>query len=240
MMAPAFAGDSLLVVDRALPQVNLNNSSGPVRSNVRWADDQGFLGDTFAIGNAGERWVIDSIRTWTVPGGGSEGQPQQLGDFYQDVRLYFGSSAGDLTPVVSGQFTAGSSGTSNANIQVTDATQNGASFYDDFGTNLRIWQVDFTNLNLAVDGGTKYSFGVWGMGRQIPGTDGKIYRWFNHASNSGLSGNAQQGADGTMFLFDTGGRAAGSFQAQGSGWDKNSDINVQIFAHRVSANSDTQ
>lgn len=228
---PVFAADSTLVVDRGLPQVNLNNSSGPVRSNVRWSwHDQGFLGDSFTIGNPGERWVIDSIRTWTVPGSAAD-QANQLGDFYQDVRLYFGRSAGDVTPLHAASLTAGSNDTGDANIQITDASQNGTALYDDFGTALRVWQVDFTNLNLVVDGGATYRFGVWGSGRPIAGSDGKNYQWFNHASNAALSGTTQDSADGVMLLFDAGGRFKGTFNTNGSGWDKSADINVQVFAH---------
>src|SRR5437016_8565776 len=106
MALPAFAADSTLVVDRGLPQVNLNNASGPVRSNVRWGwHEHGFLGDDFTIGSPGERWVIDSIRTWTVPGTEGAVLPH-LGDFYQDVRLHLGKT--DLTPISTAQLTSGS------------------------------------------------------------------------------------------------------------------------------------
>jgi hypothetical protein len=228
---PAFSADSVLVVDRGLPQTNLNNASGPARSNVRWGwNDHGFLGDDFTIGSAGERWVIDSIRTWAVPGS-LDRDAEHLGDFYQDVRLHFGAS--DLTPVSTVQLSPGSDETGNGNVRISEATQAGALFYDDFGTSLRIWQIDFSNLNLAVEGGVKHRFGVWGMGRAIPEADGKTYAWSNHASNAPLSGTQQDGADGLMLLFDAAGRSEGTFRAEGHGWDKAADINVQVFAHRV-------
>jgi hypothetical protein len=223
------------VVDRGLPQANLNNVSGAARSNVRWASgDSGFLGDSFVIGAAGERWVIDSIRTWAVPGL-QESDPDHFGDFYQDVRLYFGASGADLTPAVTGLLIPGSDQSNNPNVLISEATRAGAQLYDDFGKFLRVWQVDFNNLNLPVDGGASYNFGVWGMGRQVPGHAGAAYMWFNHASNSELSASRQDGADGVMLLFEGSGRSAGEFTSQGNGWDKNSDINVQVFAHRVSA-----
>src|SRR5947209_13902548 len=82
LAVPALAADSILVVDRGLPQNNLNNTSGSVRSNVRWGwHDHGFLGDDFSIGAPGEHWVIDAIRTWVVPGH-SGTQAAHLGDFY--------------------------------------------------------------------------------------------------------------------------------------------------------------
>lgn len=220
------------VVNRGLPKVNLNNASGPVRSNVRWGwHQQGFMGDDFTIGAPGERWVVESIRTWVVPGSGSR-RPAKLGDVYQDVRLYFGSESRDLTPVAAGDFAEGSDETSNEKIRMSDAE--GAIAYDDLGTSLRIWQVDFKGLSLKVNGGEKYRFGVWGLGRQIPNEDGKRYMWYNHASNAELSGAAQDGADGEMILFDGAGRFEKRFQAKGAGWDKSADINVQVFARRVS------
>jgi hypothetical protein len=234
LASSAWAADSILVIDRGLPSGNLNNVSGAARSNVRWASgDSGFLGDHFVFGAPGEKWVIDSIRTWSVPGL-EEVDPDHLGDFYQDVRLYFGASGGDLTPVASGLLSPGNDQSSNPHVGVTEATRSGVPLYDNFGKFLRVWQIDFTGLNLSVDGGANYSFGVWGMGREIPGSNGKGYMWFNHASNAPLSMARQDGADGVMLLFDGSGKAAGEFTGQGNGWDKNSDINVQVFAHRLS------
>jgi hypothetical protein len=230
---PAVAADSVLVVDRGLPQNNLNNASGNVRSNVRWAgDNQGFIGDDFTVGATGEHWVIDSIRTWAVPGY-STVTAARLSDFYQDVRLYLGTSSSDVTPVVTAQLAEGTDQVSNPNVRISEATRDGALLYDDFGTMLRIWQIDFTNLNIPVRGGSKTRFGVWGMGRPIPGQDGKTHLWFNHGSNAALSGTRQDGADGLMLIFDGAGRADGTLRAEDKDWDKASDINVQVFAHRV-------
>jgi len=230
---PAVAADSVLVVDRGLPQNNLNNASGSVRSNVRWTgDNQGFIGDDFTVGATGERWVIDSIRTWTVPGY-STATAARLSDFYQDVRLYLGTSSSDVTPVATAQLVEGSDEVSNPNVRISEATGDGALLYDDFGTMLRIWQIDFTNLSIPVRGGFKTRFGVWGMGRPIPGQEGKSHQWFNHGSNAALSGTRQDGADGLMLIFDGAGRAGGTLRADDKDWDKASDINVQVFAHRV-------
>ena len=59
--------------------------------------------------------------------------------------------------------------------------------------------------------------------------------WYNHASNARMSVAQQDGADGKMLLFNGAGRSRGEFNAEGNGWDKPADINVQIFAHRVDA-----
>ena len=97
---PALAGDATLVFDRGLPQANLNNISGDARSNVRWSGDNGgFFGDDFSIGAPGERWVVDSIRVWTVPGITETGA-KRLGDIYQDMALQMPpANPGGLTPV---------------------------------------------------------------------------------------------------------------------------------------------
>jgi hypothetical protein len=155
-----------------------------------------------------------------------------LGDLYQDVRLYFGASEG-LTPIASGLLAPGADQTSNPHVRLSPVTQ--AIPYDDFGTSVQVWQVDFDRLSLPVDGGAKYTFGVWGMGRPVPGKEGKTYQWFNHASNAELSGARQDGADGAMLQFGAGGNFEGAVDSNGNGWDKSSDINVQVFAHRVAA-----
>jgi hypothetical protein len=71
------------------------------------------------------------------------------------------------------------------------------------------------------------------MGRPIAGQDGKTHMWFNHGSNAALSGARQDAADGVMLVFDGAGRADGTLRAEDKDWDKPSDINVQVFAHRV-------
>ncbi len=236
LAVPAFAADSVMVVDRGLPQSNLGAIAGSARSNLRLSvQADAFMGDDFTIGKPGEKWVIDSIRVWTVPGLGTP-PALHLGDYFADTRLYFGSGE-DVSPVVTAQLTAGSDETSNANVKVTDAIANGAQLYDDFGKGLRIWQVDFQNLNLSAEGGTKYTFGVWGMGRSNPAREGHSYMWFNHASNAALSGSRQDGADGRIREFDGAGRYQGDLTTENNGWDKGADINVQVFAHRVKATS---
>jgi hypothetical protein len=230
---PVAAAGPALVVDRGLPQANLNNSTG-YRSNIRWSSyESGFLGDDFTVGAAGQSWVIDSIRVWTVPGVHGR-DPENLGDSFQDVRLYFGDTLGGLSPVMTGLLKAGSSEPSNANIKISDATAAGGHVYEDFGANMHVWQIDFTQLNLAVEGGAKYRFGTFGLGRPM-GRAEKTNAWFNVATNAELAGAKQDGADGEMLLFTSGGKFKRVFDGKGAGWDKSSDINVQVFAHRVDA-----
>jgi hypothetical protein len=232
---PALPADKpQLVVDRGLPQVNLNNTSGDSRANVRWSGDgNGFVGDDFTIGAPGETWVIDAIRTWAVPQITTT-STKHLGDLYQDVRLYFGTAGNALTPVASGLLSEGSDQPDNTAIHITDTTAAGAIPYDDFGKNLRVYEIHFSHLNRVVQGGIRYGFGVFGMGRAIPDNqDGKIYLWFNLASNAQLSANQQDGADGVLLLYDGAGKSEGTFDSNGKQWNKSSDMNVQVFAHRM-------
>lgn len=230
---PAGAADSVLVVDRGLPQANVNNVSVDSRSNVRWSsEDHGFVGDDFTVGAPGETWVIDKIRTWAVPQI-SVTSSKHLGDLYQDIRLYFGSTSNALTPIASTLLRQGSDAPENTSVRITDLTQNGATPYEEFGKDLRVVQIEFTQLNATVQGGVKYGFGVWGMGRPVPEKEGKIQSWFNLASNAALSATQQDGADDTLLLFDGAGKFEGTFSSNGNQWNKSSDINVQVFAHRV-------
>ena len=234
LLAPSIAAaQSSPIVDRGLPKAHLNNDAGPLRSNVRWSwYADGFIGDDFTIGAPGERWVIEKIRTWAVPGG-PKLDPENLGDVYQDVRLYFGGTDGDLTPIVAGRLSPGSSQTDNSEIAITDATQDGVLSYDDFGHSLHIWQIDFNTPRLIVEGGVKYRFGVWGLGRANPDREGRSYAWFNHGSNALVADSAQDSADHLLLMFDPAGKFKGSFDANGSGWDKSADINIQVFGHRL-------
>ena len=234
------AGPALLV-DRGLPQTNLNKASGEYRSNIRWSlYDSGFLGDDFSVGAAGEHWVIDTVRVWTVPGV-KKIDPEHLGDFYQDVRLYFGGPQDGVSPIVTGRLTSGSDQSSNPNILISDATAAGAVRYEEIQAHMRVWQIDFTQLNLNAEGGVKYRFGAWGLGRTVvnkagePNKAGKTYAWFNAASHAPLAGAAQDGADGEMLLFTSGGKFKNAFDGKSAGWDKTSDINVQVFGHHVDA-----
>jgi hypothetical protein len=219
-----------LVLDRGLPVSNLNNASGDARrSNVRWdAGEDGFSGDDFKFGAPGERWVIDRIRTWAVPGN-SLGDPAFLGDYFKDVTLLFGRGEAVLKPVAQLPLEPGTNG-GKEGVRVTEATREGAPLYDDFGKFFRIWQLDFDNLNLAVDGGAVYRFGVRGAGRLAPGGK-QTFPWFNHGSNAELGEAGRDAADGKLLLFDAAGENAESLDPAVRFWNKPSDLNVQVFAH---------
>src|SRR5260221_9189199 len=189
-----------LLVDRGLPRANWNDASGvAARSNVRWTlYSQGFVGDDFTIGQPGERFVVNTLRMWAVPGA-YQADPNTLGDVYQDIRLYLGGEGENLSPVATGRFSKGSNAVEGADIVIAAAQD--APLYENFGTHFKIYQVDFRNLNLIVEGGKRYRFGAWGMGRPV-GEKGEVYPWFTHASNAQLGETRADGADGQLHLFE--------------------------------------
>ncbi|AOX01960.1 hypothetical protein BJP34_23265 [Moorena producens PAL-8-15-08-1] len=223
-----------MLFDRGLPTENLNNVSGANRSNLRWTTDaqnQGFSGDDFTIGNVEDTFVIDTIRTWMVPGL-SIGDPDNLGDWFESLTLLTGLAAeDDISPLASATLDPNSNVTSNPDITITQVPYLDAagSIYDNFGDLVNIWQIDFKNLKWTIEGGTTYNFGVRGVGREIPEISGLFYPWYNHASNAALSGSPQDGADNLYLLFDASGNLVDIVDTNGKGWDKSSDINVQIF-----------
>ncbi|NEO68881.1 hypothetical protein [Moorena sp. SIO3H5] len=223
-----------MLFDRGLPTENLNTISEANRSNVRWATDSenlGFYGDDFTIGNVGDTFVIDTIRTWMVPGITGIGDPDNLGDWFESFTLLTGLAAeDDISPFASVTLDFNSNVTSNPDVTITQVPYPDAaeSIYDNFGDFVNIWQVDFNNLNWTIEGGTTYNFGVRGVGREIP-DQGLFYPWFNHASNAALSASPQDGADNRFLQFDASGNFVDTVDSNGNGWDKSSDINVQIF-----------
>jgi hypothetical protein len=92
---------------------------------------------------------------------------------------------------------------------------------------LNIWQIDFFNLGLFGSG--SYLFALGGAGELIT---------FNHASNAALSGTPQDGSDDRYRWFagnalDSSISAGGFIDSDGNGWDKSSDINIQVRATQV-------
>ena len=224
-----------LLFDRGLPSQNLNNAAGANRSNIRWATDaqnQGFFGDDFTIGSVGETYTIDTLRVWVVPGL-SIGDPNSLNDFFNSVSLLVGGSAGsNLTSLASTTNFVSDPNISFTKVTYPDGTN--ATTYDNFGTLVNLWQVDFSNLNWTIDGGVEYSFGVKGIGKQI-GASTIFYPWFNHGSNAALSGSTQDGADDRLLEFDASGNFVATINSDGDGFDKSTDINVQVFGELQSA-----
>jgi hypothetical protein len=218
--------DSLLL-DRGLPTANLNNAAGGNRSNVAWADApyaglNWAIGDTFNLNMSGTYNVSD-IRVWMI-GTGSD----PLSAMWSDLTLFVGGG----TPSSVAPVTAAST--------VSKVTYVGGSSYQGYsGGLIDIYQVDFA-VNLALLGNADYSFFVGGTPTEqnialYPSYGGVSP--FLHSSNAALSGSPQQGADNLVWEIGYNSTLdvlkMDSFSTLGNGWDKPSDVNVQIIGAPV-------
>lgn len=235
----AALAQSTLVCDRGLPTQYLNNAAGANRSNVAWTFGPDWItGDDCTIGAPGELYVITKVRGWNT-----QGAPNglEMGDRFKSISLYLGRPGEALTPVATGALTLSSSTNSNPSITHTRVTySNGANYQGSSGAFIQIWQNDFSDLAFVVSGGEKLYFSGDGILQ-----DGVPYYWFNHASNAALSGSTQQDADdfflgwdradlGTAWPWNS---SCASGYPDCGGWDKSSDINVQVFASLVATST---
>jgi hypothetical protein len=90
-----------------------------------------------------------------------------------------------------------------------------------------MYQLDF-QVNFSLLPGQTYNFFLDGTG------NGQYVIPFAHASNKDLSGSTQQGSDDQMLraTVDSGvlnPATITSWSSKGYGWDKPSDLNVQVF-----------
>ncbi len=208
-----------LLFDRGLPSLNLNNAAGAARSNVTWsASGTEFTGDDFSIGVAGEKYRIDTITVW-----GAQFDPLSLD--VANIALYFGRAGSALSLVSEGAVSGNANGNPNITHSFVTYADGVTDTYEGWGGGVYgIAQTVFSNLNLVIDGGVTYYFGV----------DGDQYEWWSHASNAALSGTPQQGADGKYLIFDKSDLGAVQVvDSQGNGWDKSSDINVRVTGEAI-------
>jgi PEP-CTERM motif len=219
-LAQCLTADSLLV-DRGLPHTNLNNAAGASRSNVAWGFTPPiFPGDSFTVGANPGGYTIDAIRVWVIASGPA------LGSSFSNLQLYTGPNSipGPVSLTEAGSLTPGTNTSSNADIHISSVTYADGSNYQGISGDFHpIFQVDFTNLDLNVAGDASLMFGVNGRG-----IGSNILSLA--ASNAALGGVPADGADGLFYFFDgsnlVGGN--GSVDSNGHGWDKSSDIDVQV------------
>lgn len=222
-----------LVVDRGLPDLNLNNDAGSDRSNVAWGFFAPYLsGDDFTLTSASNNFVIDRVRVWAVTGSASDDQ-FVLEDRFDRLSLFLGKEDdGEVDRVATTTLTGNTPGNSNVTVSNVTYATSGADYQGSGGGFLNIWQIDFENLGFYTGGQFLFSLGG------VPvGEDDAV---FSHASNAALSGTPQQGSDNQYRWFagtadDTSITAGGFIDSQGNGWDKSSDINIQVFATDVPA-----
>ena len=200
---------SPLLVDRGLPTANLNNAAGADRSNVAWSEGDAngttywLDGDTFK-NTSSQSWVIDTIRMWTV-------EPNLT-----SATLWGGVDGSSIGVV------------SNSGV-ITQASYADSSDYQGYsGRYRKIQQVDFA-VNVTLAAGQTYDFFLSGIG-------GDYFTPFSHASNAALSGSPQQSSDGKILWAEVDNgvlTVGGTWDSNGWGWDKSSDINVQVFGNAI-------
>lgn len=225
--ATAHAG---LQVDRGLPGANLNNAAGSDRSNVAWGFSGDYLaGDDFTLGNINTSWAIDSLRLWVI------GSEETLGDRFDNLSLFLGGGS-EISKVSTANLTGNTS--DNTNVSISEVTYPGSTetYQGSGGGLLNIWQLDFSNLG-TFTGGTLLFAVAGGTDPQLQ-QDTQTPITFTHASNAALSGTPQQGSDGQYLWFAGNAQSSsiafgGSIDSNGNGWDKSSDINVQVVARQV-------
>jgi len=227
----------VLLFDRGLPTANINDDAGANRSNVAWGDytpssnyppnDSQILnwaiGDDFTLAGTGSYDVTD-LRVWIVSI--DDSTPDTM---WSNLTLFGGGTDAGTISVLPATYT----------VDPTPVTySNGQSYQGSSGGFISMYQVDFL-LNWSVNAGTTYTFFVAGtptstnIDNYPPGVSP-----FLSASNAGLSGSTQQGADGLFreIGYDDSNdvQYSGTWDSYGScdkcgGWDKSSDINVQLY-----------
>lgn len=252
-LAPAL--HAALIFDRGLPTANANNVVVASRSNVAWGDFPAFdstfsmnwtYGDDFRIGSSGQSYLVSSLRVWIV--GDASGTP--MDQLFSSLTLLGGTPGTTPSVLPACANTTGSNcfdpgtvavvktGTTGVgDIVVTPVVYtNTESYQNSLGGFNNIYQIDFNNLNWLVQGGTTYSFFVNGVAGTV-GNGGNSPRL--HASNGILGGAPAEGADDVLWELGTDiantAVVMDSWTSQGlAAWDKNSDINVQVYGSEVS------
>ena len=211
-LAATLPASATLLVDRGLPTDNLNNAAGADRANVAWAftqytsPDYWVVGDTFA-NTSSQTWSINQITLWTV------GETD--------------------TAILRGGIDGSSIGIASSTCSMTPVTYaNGSTYQGSSGSSIAMYQLNFA-VNITLAPGQTYDFFLDGSGSG----DG-TYVPFVHASNAALSGSTQDGADNTMLYAEVINGSidpsnVGTWTSLGDGWDKASDVNVDVYGTPV-------
>lgn len=239
------ASAQVLVVNRPLPVTNINNAAGSNRSNVDWGDwGYDMSGDTLimpTVSGSNDDWTITHVRMWfdVDPTAYDLNYNQTAtsnltdpGDLFQNINLYWGNG-GTTDPVSivdSANFT-GSLTTDDANVTVQKTHfANGDGYQTNSGAIVQIYQVDFSGLNISAQSGGNYGFALSGTSKDA---NGGSYGWFNEASNGPLGGSpADSDDDFFRYYYLSDGSVEGIYNsaAPDGGWDKTSNINIQVWA----------
>jgi PEP-CTERM motif len=234
-LAPTASADAL-IFDRGLPDsTNVNNAAGANRSNVSWGN-QISNGNYFMVGdnidlsltpNTTGGWVINDIRVWEVAnteiGSPTSTSPPAGSDPHSEfstLTLFLGAAYTTLTPV--------SSTYTSTFVQYLPG---GLNYQGTRGGYFPLYQIDFSGLNILVPATENLGFAI----DAVPNNGNA---WFIHASNAALSGTDQEGFDNFYELYcgnsaTPGASTSASYcdliDSNGNGFDKSSDINVEVF-----------
>lgn len=216
-LAVTMSANATMLVDRGLPTDNLNNAAGGNRSNVDWVQqptggnntpaDYFMVGDTFQ-NTSSQTWNINQITLWT------DGGTTTTASLWGGVQ---GQTIGIVQPsgVISGATYPGATG---ANL---------LGYQGQSGSYYSLQQITFA-VNIILAPGQIYDFFLDGSD---PGSGYGLP--FVEASNAALSGSPQDGADGSMLEAEVVNgslvpSSIKSWTSLGNGWDKASDVNVQV------------
>jgi hypothetical protein len=211
-----------LLFNRGLPTANLNNAAGADRSNVAWADSEStstpseywLPGDDFTLTSSAN---VDDITVWIVGAGTT------APGFLPSGLSLFGGDAGGTISQISTTYTS-------APVTYTDGT----TYQSSSGNYWNLYQVNFA-VNLSLSAGQTYDFFVDQPYQCYSASCDTYVNAFLSASNAGLSGSTQEGADGQFLWLDVNGatNTVETWNSDGAGWDKSSDANVQVYGSPV-------
>ena len=164
------------------------------------------LGDDFRLpGN--DHYKVTTIRVWAVGGDGTS--MADASAELENLILWGGLDNKPIAQIAE-----------NPIVTVAQYSDLQPIYIGTLGGQYLLYKVDFT-VNLRIKGGKLFDFFV-------ENEDDTPYL---HASNAGKSGNVQQGADDTILFLGPEGDIFTYQTSEGTRptWDKDSDVNVQVF-----------
>jgi hypothetical protein len=194
--------------------VNLDMNGHPAPLRLAKQGTPGFIADHFQVGERGEIWIVDAIRTWaTADANGAPGR--KLPALFQKLTLFGGIEAPPPEPAQPPQpecdchnlmtIKSATAGSATSDVRLSSA---------DGG----LWQVDFQNLHWSIPGGMPIQFGI--MGVSASGDP-----WYNYA--------AESGGVHELKAFDDHGKLEGPLKIEGQAVNSGIALRLQVWAHKT-------
>ena len=210
----SFLFGQMLAVDRGVPEVS---GIGGEAIRVGWTKSPGFVADHFTLGRRGEVWIVDSIRTYSMPESNAP-----IEDLYEKTMLFGGIEAQPEQPGQPPQPQCDCHNLMTIQSNALGAIGNGRADAAASRLGPNLWQVDFRNLHWSVPGGVPIQFGATAISRHVSG--GSSAAWFNR-------GNSTAATHG-LRVFDDKGKEEGLLAGM-SAVDPAVEMNVQVWAHKM-------